>query len=196
MGQPVPQEDPGDPIEVARILMLRRLTASPQTRSQLEAYVVKRGVPPEAAAVVLDRFTDVGLIDDAAFAQAWVRSRHSSRGLSGRALRTELVQRGVERDDIDAAVGELTTEQEYATALRLAERKAVSTRGLAYDARVRRLMGMLARKGYGPGTCRAAVMAALAADSESHRDAADGHLGAGGLDAESSLHAAGDFDVD
>ena len=58
------------------------LSVAPRTRTQLAAALRRRGIPADAAEAVLARFTDVGLIDDAAFARAWVESRHHSRGLS------------------------------------------------------------------------------------------------------------------
>ena len=87
------------------------------------------GVPAEAAEAILVRFTDAGLIDDAAFARAWVESRHHSRGLSRRSLSAELRRHGVQNDEIREAVDALGPEQEVATARHLVERKLASTRG-------------------------------------------------------------------
>jgi regulatory protein len=82
------------------------------------------------------------------FANAWVESRHHGRGLSGRALAAELRRRGVASGDIKAAVERLGPEQEIATARSLAARRLAATRGLPARVRVRRLIGMLAGKGY------------------------------------------------
>lgn len=136
------------PEAVARQICLQMLTAAPRTRAQLAAALRRRGVPDDAAEAVLGRFADVKLIDDAMFATAWVESRHHGRGLSGRALAAELRQRGVSSDDIQAAVGQLGPEQEIATARSLVARKLAATRGQPTPARTRRLVGMLARKGY------------------------------------------------
>ncbi len=95
------------------------------------------------------------------FARAWVESRHHGRGLARRALAAELRQRGVETDDIQAAVSDLDPEQEYATARALVERRLPGTRGLARPARFRRLMGVLARKGYPEGLAYRVVREAL-----------------------------------
>ena len=100
---------------------------------------------------MLARFTDVGLIDDAAFARAWVESRHNSRGLSRRSLSAELRRQGVPAEEIREAVGTLDPGQEAATARRLVERKMAGTRGQPSEVRVRRAAGTLARKGYPPG---------------------------------------------
>lgn len=136
------------PEAVARQICLQMLTAAPRTRAQLAAALRRRGVPDDVAEAVLGRFADVKLIDDAMFATAWVESRHHGRGLSGRALAAELRQRGVPSDDIQAAVDQLGPEQEIATARSLVARKLAATRGQPTPARTRRLVGMLARKGY------------------------------------------------
>jgi regulatory protein len=127
------------------------LTAAPRTRAQLARALQRKGVPGEAAEAVLGRFTDVGLIDDAAFARAWVESRHYSRGLSRRSLSAELRRQGVDNEEIREAVSTLDPEQEVATARRLVEQKMAGNRGQPSETRVRRTAGALARKGYPPG---------------------------------------------
>jgi regulatory protein len=111
---------------------------------------------------VLDRFGEVGLIDDAMFARAWVESRHTGRGLAKRALAFELRRRGVEPSVVDRAVSALPAEQEEQTARALVAAKLASTRMLDPTARTRRLAGMLARKGYPPGLAFRVVRDALA----------------------------------
>jgi regulatory protein len=108
----------------------------------------RRGVPEEAAAAVLARFTEVGLIDDTEFARVWVESRHHGKGLARRALSAELKQRGVDGPDIKAAVSALDPADELATARRLVAKGLGATRGKPLPVRLRRLIGMLARKGY------------------------------------------------
>jgi regulatory protein len=143
--------DARDPEARARQICLRLLTISPRTRAQLAQAMHRGGVPDEAAEAVLNRFTDAGLIDDAAFARAWVESRHHSRGLSKRSLSAELRRHGVDNDEIREAVDVLDPEQEVATARRLVERKLAGSRGRPPEARARQAAGMLARKGYPPG---------------------------------------------
>jgi len=127
------------------------LTIAPKTRAQLAQAMHRGGVPDEAAEAVLTRFTDAGLIDDAAFARAWVESRHYSRGLSRRSLSAELRRRGVDTEEIREAVDALDPKQEVATARRLIEQKMAASSGQPPEVRARRTASMLARKGYPPG---------------------------------------------
>lgn len=156
----------GDPVERARAICLRLLTGAPRTRQQLAAALRARGISEEAIAAVLDRCEEVGLIDDVAFANAWVESRHHGRGLARRALTRELRAKGVEAAVIDEAVGQLDAEQEEETARVLVARKLRATRGLDREKRLRRLVGMLARKGYAEGVALRVVRQALEAEGE------------------------------
>ncbi|WP_112466740.1 recombination regulator RecX [Streptomyces triticisoli] len=159
-------EPPGDPVERARAICLRLLTGTPRTRKQLADALRKRDIPDDAAQEVLSRFEEVGLIDDSAFADAWVESRHHGRGLARRALARELRTKGVDAALIDEAVGRLDAEQEEATARELVARRLRSTRGLDRDKRLRRLAGMLARKGYSEGLALRVVRQALEEEGE------------------------------
>jgi regulatory protein len=157
-----PSGDPAkDPVERARAVCLRLLTGTPRTRRQLADALRKREIPDEAAEEVLSRFEEVGLIDDVAFADAWVESRHHSRGLARRALARELRTKGVDSRVIEEAVGQLDAEREAETARALVEGKLRSTRGLDREKRIRRLAGMLARRGYGEGLALRVVRQAL-----------------------------------
>jgi regulatory protein len=153
-----------DPETRARETCLRLLTLAPRTRAQLADALRRRGIPDEVADDVLGRFADAGLIDDAAFARAWVESRHHGRGLSGRALAAELRQRGVNDDQIREAVDELGPDAEVETARQLVARKLAASRGEPPQARTRRLAGMLARKGYPPGLAFRVIREALEAE--------------------------------
>jgi regulatory protein len=155
----------GDPESVARGICLRALTGAPKTRQQLAELLATRGVPDEAAETVLDRFTEVGLIDDAAFARAWVNSRQSGRGLARRALSAELRAKGVDPEVAAEAVAEVDDEDERAAARRLVERRAAAMRRLDRATATRRLMGMLARKGYSGGLAAAVVREVLDDDA-------------------------------
>lgn len=161
-----------DPEAIARQICLRMLTAAPRTQAQLAAALRRRGVPDEAAEAVLARFAEVKLIDDAMFARAWVDSRHHGRGLAGRALAAELRQRGVAQDDITAALEELDPEQEVATARELVAHRLAASVGLEPAARMRRIAGVLARKGYSAGLAYRLVKEALEREAEEGRPVA------------------------
>jgi regulatory protein len=160
-----------DPEERARQICLRQLSLAPKTRAQLHEVLAKRDIPADVADVVLSRFADVGLIDDAAFAKAWVESRHYSKGLAGRALKAELRRRGVADDDIKEAVDTLDPDAEVETARRLVARKLASTKGQPAETRTRRMAGMLARKGYPAGLAFRVIREALESEAESEAEA-------------------------
>ncbi|WDZ87572.1 regulatory protein RecX [Micromonospora cathayae] len=163
---------PRSEAELAREICLRQLAVRPRTRAELAGALARRGVSPEVSAEVLDRYDEVGIIDDAAFARAWVSSRHAGRGLARRALANELRQRGVDGEVASAALGELDEDTEEETARALVQRKLRSARGEP-DAVFRRMVGMLARKGYPPGLAIRAVKDALAAQSAEAAEFAD-----------------------
>lgn len=133
---------------MARTIALRLLERAPRTRFELRTAMARRAVPEEVATRVLDRFGEVGLIDDAAFATAWVDSRHYGRGLGRRALAAELRRKGV--DDVTAAdaLAAVTTDDEVAAAQQLVRRRLATMSGLSRDVRIRRLVAMLGRKGF------------------------------------------------
>jgi regulatory protein len=163
-------EQSQDPAEQARAICLRLLTGTPRTRKQLADALKKREIPDEISDEVLSRFEEVGLINDAAFADAWVESRHHGRGLARRALARELRTKGVDSALIDEAVSRLDSDQEEERARELVDRKLRSTRGLERDKRLRRLAGMLARKGYPEGMALRVVRRALEEEGEDTED--------------------------
>ena len=166
-----PQDLPADPEQVARTILLRRLESAPRTRSELATTLRERNVPEDVALRVLDRFEEVGLIDDRVFARMWVESRQRTRSLSGRALHNELRRKGVRDDLIAEALAQLSAEDELTAAREVAQRKARSVVGLPRATQVRRLSGALARKGYGPGLTAQVIREVL--------DAADADIDAG-----------------
>jgi regulatory protein len=158
-----------DPHEVARAIVLRQLTSAPKSRLQLERKLAERDVPQDVATVVLDRFEEVQLIDDAEFARMWVRSRSQTKGLAGRALERELANKGITGDVAADALSQLTVEDELAAARTLVERKLKTDADYAdravRDKHTRRLVGMLARKGYPPSVAFQVVSEAIDAIS-------------------------------
>jgi regulatory protein len=153
-----------DPESVARTIVLTKLTAQARSRHELAEALAAKAVPAEVSTAVLDRFEEVGLVDDTAFAEAWIQSRQPSRGLSRRALRQELRRKGVGEEIIAESLDALDPDVELAAARRLVERKLRATRHLDATARIRRLTGVLARKGYPAGLAFRVVREAIAGE--------------------------------
>ena len=138
---------------VARKILLDQLTGQARSRAELSTRLAKKGVPEEVATRLLDRFEEVGLVDDGAFARAWVQSRQSGKGLARRALAQELRRKGVDDETAGVALDEVDAEDELEAARALVRRKIRTAARLDRDVAVRRLSGMLARKGYPAGVC-------------------------------------------
>ncbi|MFD1719334.1 regulatory protein RecX [Georgenia deserti] len=160
------QDAEPDPEDVARTIALNQLNAAPRSRAQLEEALARRDVPDDVATRVLDRFTEVGLIDDVAYAEMLVRTRHSERGLARRALAEELRRKGISPEVAEVALEQVDGDDEYQAARRLVEKKARSTRTLDAQVRRRRMAGMLARKGFGAGVAMRVVDEVLAEEGE------------------------------
>lgn len=162
-----PEDGPdADAEAVARNIVLRQLTGQARSRNELAKTLVRRQVPQEAADAVLARMTEVGLIDDAAFAADWVRSRQHRRHLSKSALRRELHGKGIDSEVVEQAVGEVDAETEYDAAVDLARRKARSMVGLDRNTAWRRLSGVLGRRGFGTALIVRVVDEVLSRDAD------------------------------
>lgn len=156
------QQPPGDPESVARVVCLRMLDQRARSRAELATALRKRGVPDEPAARVLDRFSEVGLIDDAALAETVAGAQHRERGLARRAVAAKLRRRGFTDETVAAALAGIDSADERVRARELVDRKLRSMQGLAVEVRTRRLVGLLARKGYPAGLAYEVVRDALA----------------------------------
>lgn len=148
---PEPPATSTDPVRQAKDVCLRLLTSRPRTRAELEQALRKREVADPVIEQVLDRLDKAGLIDDAEFAQTWVRSRHNYQGLARRALAVELRRKGVDESATSAALSTLDGAAEEQRARELVRRKLHTSLGKDETTRIRRLVGMLARKGYPEG---------------------------------------------
>lgn len=159
-----------DPGEQARQICLRLLAVRPRTYIELAEALTRRGIPDDVIGEVLDRYRDVGMVDDAAFAKAWVASRHNGRKLSRRALSNELRRKGVDTELVDEALEQVDDDSERMTAYELATKRLRGMRSVPPEAVFRRLVGMLARKGYPAGMAVSVVKEVLAErDEESAR---------------------------
>lgn len=154
--EPGPQLGPDpDPESAARAILLGQLSEAARTRAQLERKLASRNVPEPVASAILDRFEEVQLINDSEFARSWVRSRMQSRGLARRALRQELSDMGVPGADAESALAEIDDEEERHCGMMLIRRKVRAETNWDDPAerqrQTRRLISMLARRGYAPG---------------------------------------------
>ena len=151
---------------VARKILLDQLTGQARSRAELAGKLSAKGVPGDLAERMLDRFEEVGLVDDEAFARSWVQSRQAGKGLARRALAQELRRKGVGDEVAREALDEVDPEAEVEAARALVRRRLRSVARLDQATAVRRLSGMLARKGYPPGVAFRVVREEL--DSAGH----------------------------
>jgi regulatory protein len=165
-------ELPRSESEVAREICLRQLAMRPRTRAELAKALARRRISDDVITEVLDRYDEVGLVDDAALARAWVSSRHHGRGLAKRALANELRQRGIDAEVANDALETLDEDAEATTARALVDRKLRMAKGPP-EAVFRRLVGMLARKGYPAGVAIRVVKDTLAARDAEAAEFAD-----------------------
>ena len=155
-----------DPESVARTILLDQLTGRARSRQELSEKLASKNVPTEIATRLLDRFEEVGLVDDAAFARTWIGQRQSAsgggKGLARRALAHELRRKGVDDETARAALDELDPAAEEDAARALVRRKLRSLTRVDDQTATRRLVGMLARKGYSSGLAFSVVREELA----------------------------------
>jgi len=161
----VQAQEEHDALAAARNIALRQLSHSPKTRYQLEKTLLKKEVSAELIAEVLDRLTEVGLVDDQAYAELFVRSRCMAKKISRSSLARELRAKGVADELAQVALAGISDDDEYQLAREAAEKKLRSMRGLSEQVVVRRLFGMLARKGYSAGVA-SKVLKSLELDSD------------------------------
>lgn len=152
--------------EKAREIALRLLSHSPRSTGQLRDALLSREVPQTVADEVVQRYVEVGLVDDAALAGSIARTRHQERGKARRVIEQELRRKGFADEDVAQAVEQISDDDEYEAASRLASKRWEQLSGVDSDARVRRVVGMLGRRGYSPSLAFALVKELQRADSE------------------------------
>jgi regulatory protein len=160
--EPPVEEPDADPEAVARKILFDQLTGRSRTRHELAAKLASKNVPEGVARRLLDRFEEVGLIDDLAFARLWVTSRQTGRGLTRRVLAQELRRKGVADEVAQLALAEIDSSTEEASAREVVRRKLPSLARVDEVTATRRLIGQLARKGHSPGLAMRIVREELA----------------------------------
>ena len=141
----------------ARNVLLHQLARSAKSTSQLRKILEQREISPEIAEKVLERFTEVGLIDDAAYAETIVNSRRNYKGLAKSAIKRELNEKGVSQEFVEEAISGITAEDDFESAKQLATRRFGQMAHLEKEVRTRRLAGYLQRKGYASSAVFAAI---------------------------------------
>ncbi|MEN8673599.1 regulatory protein RecX [Nocardioides sp.] len=160
-----------DPESVARKILLDALTGQARSRKELADKLAKKLVPDEIATRLLDRFEEVGLVDDEAFARLWVSHRQPGKGLARRALAHELRRKGVDDETAREVLDEVDPADEEQAARTLVRKKLRSLSRVDDVRATRRLVGMLARKGYGSSMAYAVVRSELEAADRQAPDA-------------------------
>lgn len=145
-------EPSSDAVRGAVRFVLRSTKARPQTEAELRAKLRDRGYVDDVIDAAVERASELGAIDDAAFAKAWVADRGMGRGYSALRVRDELRRRAVPEALIDGAVGALESRDDLAVATELARDRAQRMpNALEPEVVARRLLGFLARRGYPEG---------------------------------------------
>lgn len=164
-----PDREP-DPSDIARRIVLQRLAARSRTRKELEDILRRQGCQTRVAEGVLDRLSEVGLVDDAEYARDYVHTRGPARGLSRTALTRDLLAKGVAADVVAQAVAEVSQPQEADRARTLIQRRLRQLHGLPREVQLRRLVGLLARRGYPADISYRVVVEELDGSQEHQRD--------------------------
>jgi len=143
-------------LEKGRAIVVRQLSMMDRPRRQLDEAMAKRGVPDDVRSEVLDRYTELGLIDDAHFADALVQTRLAGAGTSRRVIAEELRRKGIDADIVEAAVGVIDDAEELSTATRLALKRL--ERGSGDRASLQqRVYAALTRRGFSHAVCATAL---------------------------------------
>jgi len=148
-------------LAAARAICLRLLAVAPRPRAGLAQALRRKEIPDAVAEAVLDRLTDVGLIDDVAYAGSFVRTKHRDRGLGQAALQTELRRLGVDEESMASAVETVDTAAERSRATELIAKRVDAAMEAGPIAAKRRLLGLLSRRGYPSAVAVSVVEQAL-----------------------------------
>ncbi|WP_051898354.1 regulatory protein RecX [Sciscionella sediminilitoris] len=146
-----------DPYAAARDTCYRLLATRQRSTKELRDALLRKGIDEDTVTDVLAKFEKAGLVDDAAFAESWARSRHAGSGLARSAVRAELQQRGIDAELAAEAAGQIGEDEEQQRAREIVRKKLRGSSGVAATPEEtvklqRRLVGALARKGYPAGT--------------------------------------------
>ena len=167
-GKPAPSTLPfTEQVAKGREHALRLLAIRERSAMEIRIRLRQRGYAPEAIVAILERLQGVDLQSDRRYADRFA-TEAAARGKSSRLIQGELRGKGVE-PDLAAQAAAASDQEDRARALALARKKALGMRSLPPEVRSRRILGMLARRGYDPQTCRL-VAAEVSGRSEDDLD--------------------------
>ena len=153
----------------AENVSMHALTRRGMSRWELEKTLLSRELDGEVVEAELDRLEGVGLLDDAALAETFVRTQHDRKGLGRGAITAELRRRHIDQEHIDAALEQVDDDDEQSRATELAVKRAGQLSSYDLETAKRRLHGFLSRKGYSSSVVRAAIDEALSPRSSGVR---------------------------
>ncbi|WP_177242654.1 regulatory protein RecX [Amycolatopsis marina] len=147
-----PEElSPDEARKAAKEVCFDLLAIRPRSKDELRQALRRKGFDEETRETMLGKLDHAGLVDDAAFAETWVRSRHANQGLARRALVAELRRKGVDGEVAAQAAEEVDQDSEEQRARELVRKRLRSMSNVEEQTAIRRLLGMLGRKGYPQG---------------------------------------------
>ncbi|WP_344856839.1 regulatory protein RecX [Amycolatopsis ultiminotia] len=142
---------PEERAKKAKEICFDLLAARPRTVDELRQTLRRKGFDDETVEELLGKLDRSGLVNDAEFAETWVRNRHAHQGLSRTALVAELRRKGVDEEIANQAAEEVDRESEEERARELVRKRLGSLGSVDEQTAIRRLLGFLARKGYPQG---------------------------------------------
>ncbi len=145
----------------ARNLCYRLLGAQERSAHQLREAMARNLVPDEIAQATLQAFLEANLVNDERFAEMYVRSKFTGKVTTRRVLAQELRAKGVEGEEAERALAQISEDDELEAAVAFAVKKAAAMAGLEEDKKRRRIYGALGRRGFSPEHIRRAIEAAL-----------------------------------
>ncbi len=142
---------PDEARKAAKEVCFDLLAVRPRSKDELRQALRRKGFDEETRETMLAKLDHAGLVDDTAFAESWVRSRHAHQGLARRALVAELRRKGVDGEVAAQAAEEVDHDSEEQRARELVRKRLRSMSNVEEQTAIRRLLGMLGRKGYPQG---------------------------------------------
>lgn len=166
-------EDPAAEAEAAerdaarielREFAVRALARRARTRFELRAELLAHEYELDDIEALLDEFEESRYLDDLGLARIVTEKLRSAKRASRAQIRRKLAERGFTSETIEIAVGELDDEEEHALLMRAASDRARRLTGVDRATAERRLLGFLARRGWGGEPAFRAVREALDAN--------------------------------